>query len=277
VRLLQHPPAVVGLALVLLLAGLALSAPLLTPYDPLRANNPPLLPPGSAPSHHFGTTETGQDLFAATAYGARVSLVVGLSVAAIATLIGVVVGSIAGYIGGWVDDVLMRFTEMFMIVPRFFLALIVAALLGHSLVNLILVIGLLSWPPVSRIVRAEYLSLKQREFVQAARLLGASRVRIVLREILPNALGPAVVMGSLEISQAILTEAGLSFLGLGDPDLPGWGQLLVRAQRFLTRAPWLALFPGLAITIAVIGFNLLGDGVSHALNPRAARRSARTS
>jgi peptide/nickel transport system permease protein len=273
-RLRSTRLAAVGLAIVVLLVLGAALAPLLTPYDPLRANNTPFLAPGAPDRHYFGTTAVGRDLFAAIAYGARASLTVGLVVAVLSTLAGVVVGSMAGYAGGWIDDALMRTTELFIVVPRFFLALVVVAIFGHSLLNIIVVLALLSWPPVARVVRADYLSLKQRDFVQAARLLGSGHVRIILREILPNALGPAIVVGSLQVSQAILTEASLAFLGLGDPDLPSWGDLLVDAQRFLTRAPWLALFPGLAITAAVVGFNLLGDGLARAINPRAAQRSS---
>jgi peptide/nickel transport system permease protein len=269
---MRQRPALVGMILVLLLFVVAVLAPILTPYDPLRANNTPFLAPGLADRHYFGTTAVGRDLFSALAYGARVSLTVGLVVALLSTLGGILVGSVAGYSGGWIDDALMRFTELFIIIPRFFLALVVVAIYGHNLLNMIIVLAILSWPPVARVVRADYLSLKQREFVQSARLIGASHMRIILREILPNALGPAVVVGSLQVSQAILTEASLAFLGLGDPDLPSWGDLLVDAQRFLTRAPWLALFPGLAITCAVVGFNLMGDGLSRALDPRTAQQ-----
>ncbi len=269
---LRQRPSVVGLLLVLFLLVLAVAAPVLTPYDPLRANNAPLLPPGAPDRHYLGTTAVGRDLFSALAYGARVSLTVGVVVAVLSTIGGILVGSAAGYAGGWIDDVLMRFTELFIIMPRFFLALIVVAIFGHSLINLIVVLAILSWPPIARVVRADYLSLKRREFVQSARLIGAGHWRIILREILPNALGPAIVVGSLQISEAILTEASLAFLGLGDPDLPSWGDLLVDAQRFLTQAPWLALFPGLAITFAVVGFNLVGDGLSRTLDPRSAQQ-----
>jgi peptide/nickel transport system permease protein len=273
-RVLAERPAFAGAVLVGLLLLIALPANLLSPYEPLRANNPTFLPPFSG-AHYLGTTAIGRDLFSAIAHGARVSLTVGLTVAILSTLIGVTVGSIAGYVGGWTDDLLMRITELFIVIPSFFLALVVVAIFGHSLFNIIWVLALLSWPPVARVVRADYLSLKEREFVQAARCIGSGRLRIILREIMPNALGPAVVIGSLRVSQAILTEASLAFLGLGDPDLPSWGELLVDAQRFLNRAPWLAFFPGLAITIAVVGFNLLGDGLALALNPRAAGRFGR--
>jgi len=267
-RIMRQRQAATGVALVGVLLLLSTLAPLLTPYDPLRSNNPPFLPPLSG-AHHFGTTAAGRDLFSAIAYGARVSLFIGVVVAVLSTLIGIVIGALAGYFGSWVDDALMRVTELFLIIPRFFLALLVVAMFGHSLLNIIAVLALLSWPPVARVVRADYLSLKHREFVQAARCIGSPDLRIILREILPNALGPAIVIGSLQVAQAILTEASLAFLGLGDPDLPSWGELLVDAQRFLSRAPWLALFPGVAITMAVVGFNLIGDGLTYALDPHA--------
>jgi len=271
-RLLRRKSTLVGVALVGVLVLVAVLASLLSPFDPMRANNRPLLPPFSPGQHFFGTTPLGRDLFAAVTHGARVSLTVGLTVALLTTIIGVVVGSIAGYRGGWVDDLLMRLTELFIVMPRFFLAIIVVAIFGHSLGNVIGVLAILSWPAIARIVRAEFLSLREREFVFAARSIGASHVRIAVREILPNALGPAIVVGSLQISQAILTEASLAFLGLGDPDLPSWGDLLVDAQRFLTRAPWLAIIPGVAITMAVVGFNLIGDGLAEALDPKLANR-----
>lgn len=267
-RVMRQRQAAMGVGLVGMLVLLATLAPFLTPYDPIRSNNPTFLPPLSD-AHYFGTTAIGRDLFSAIAYGARVSLVIGLVVALLSTVIGIVVGALAGYFGSWVDDALMRVTELFLIIPRFFLALLVIAMFGHNLLNIIAVLALLSWPPVARIVRADFLSLKHREFVQAARLMGSPDLRIIRREILPNALGPAIVIGSLQVAQAILTEASLAFLGLGDPDLPSWGELLVDAQRFLTRAPWLALFPGIAITMAVVGFNLIGDGLAYALDPRA--------
>jgi peptide/nickel transport system permease protein len=270
-RVMTQRPAQVGAVLIALLLLVALPAPLLTPYDPLRANNPQFLPPLSG-DHYFGTTAIGRDLFSAIAHGARVSLSLGVVVAILSTVIGLVVGSISGYLGGWIDDVLMRFTELFIVIPRFFLALLVVAIFGQTIINIVIVLALLSWPPVARVVRAQYLTLKEREFVLAARLIGMSTPRIVAREILPNALAPAIVLGSLQVSQAILLEASMAFLGLGDPNLPSWGTLLVDAQRFLSTAPWMAIFPGLAITIAVIGFNLLGDGLSRALDPRSGAR-----
>lgn len=270
-RILSQRSAQIGLVLVGLLLLIAVGADVLTSYDPLRANNPQFLPPLTG-DHYLGTTAIGRDLFSAIAYGARVSLAVGILVAVLSTLIGLVIGSAAGYLGGWIDDVLMRVTDLFIVIPRFFLALLVVAIFGQTFFNIVLVLALLSWPPVARVVRAQYLTLKEREFVLAARVIGMPTPRIVVREILPNALAPVIVLGSLQVSQAILLEAGLAFLGLGDPDLPSWGGLLVDAHRFLSTAPWMVIFPGLAITVAVIGFNLLGDGLARAIDPRTGAR-----
>lgn len=270
-RFLLQPVTLAGLAFVGVLVAAAVPANVITPYDPMRGIYAQFLPPFTG-DHWFGTTASGRDLFAAVAHGARVSLSVGVSVALISTLLGVTVGSIAGYAGGWVDDVLMRVTELFVVTPRFFLAIVVVAIFGHTILNIVLVLALLGWPAIARVVRAEYLSLREREFVQAARVVGSPARRIVVREILPNAIGPAIVVGSLQVAEAILLEASLAFLGLGDPNLPSWGTILVDAQRFLTSAPWIALFPGLAITVAVVGFNLVGDGLARAIDPRRSSR-----
>jgi len=269
--LLEQRPAVLGLLMLVLLALFAAFGPVLTPYEPMLTNSPQFLPPGSSEAHWFGTSHLGRDMYAAVSHGGRVSLTVGFVVALMATAIGVVVGAIAGYVGGRVDDALMRLTELFLIVPRFFLAVLVVALFGRSITNLIVILAILSWPAVARVVRADYLSLRERDYVVAARVVGVPPGRIVFREILPNAVGPAMVVGSLQSSQALLTEASLAYLGLGDPNLPSWGQLLIEAQPFLQAAPWLAIIPGFALTLAVLGFNLLGDGLALAFDPQ--RRS----
>ena len=179
-----------------------------------------------------------------------------------------VIGAAAGFYGRTLDDLLMRVTEFFLVIPRFFLVLVMVALFGNSLWHVILVIGILSWPVTARLVRVEFLSLREKEFVEGSRAVGASDPRIILRHILPNAIAPIVVSGSLQIARAILMEAGLSFLGLGDPNQASWGVMLYNAQRFLRQAWWTAAFPGLAIFFIVMGFNLVGDGLNDALNPR---------
>jgi peptide/nickel transport system permease protein len=202
------------------------------------------------------------------AHGAQVSLLVGVAAAAFSALIGIVVGALSGFAGGRIDEFFMRAAEAFQVVPQFFLAILIVALFGPSLFKIVLVIGILSWPSTARIVRAEFLTLRGQDFVAAARLAGASRASLIFSEILPNALPPVIVNASLQIAGAILTESNLSFLGLGDPDKVSWGQLLFGAQPFLNHAPWMAVFPGLAILITALGFNLLGDGLNDLLDPR---------
>jgi peptide/nickel transport system permease protein len=219
----------------------------------------------------MGTDDLGRDVLSGVLYGTRTSLLLALIVSMLAGAIGIIVGSLAAWQGRRTDDALMRVTEFVQVVPRFFLAVIVIALFGPGLDRLILLLGLTSWPWIARVVRAEVLSLKQREFVEAARSLGAGHLRVLLREVLPNALPPVVVVVSLSAASVILIEAGLSFLGLGDPDVVSLGYLANNAQRFLRVAWWMAVFPGAAIALAVLGLNLLGDGLNDALNPRGGR------
>lgn len=250
----------------LLLVVVGMLAPLLAPLDPFAVDGPPLSPPSSA--HPMGTDALGRDLFSGVIYGARTSLLVAAGVAVMVVLIGTAVGLLSGYLGGWMDDVLMRSTEMFQVLPRFFLALVVIAFFGPGLDRLVLLLGLTSWPLLARVIRAEVFSLRHREFIEAARVHGASRTRILLREILPNALPPGIALLGLVVAQVILIEASLGFLGLGDPNVTSWGTLASEAQRFLRVAWWLSLFPGLAILLAVLGLNLLGDAVTDALSGR---------
>ena len=216
----------------------------------------------------MGTDDLGRDLLAGVVHGARTSLVVALSGSALATLVGVAVAAAAGWQGGLVDDVLMRITELVQVVPRFFLAVVVIALFGPGLDRLALLLGLTSWPVMARVVRAEILSLREREFVEAARGLGASAPRIVAREVLPAVVAPAMVVASATGAGVMLLEAGLSFLGLGDPDVMSWGYLASNAQRFLRVAWWMAAFPGAAIALAVLGVNLLSDAASDTVSAR---------
>lgn len=265
-RYRRNRAAVLGIGIVLFFGGLALFAPLLAPFNPLATGKDSFQRPDSR--YLMGTDDLGRDLFSGVLSGARTSLLVGVLAALTSTLIGVVVGAFAGYYGGMIDDLLMRITEFFLVIPRFFLVLVIVALFGSSIWNVILVIGILSWPMTARLVRVEFLSLKEKEFVEASRAAGATDLRIILRHILPNATPPIVVSGSLQIARAILLEAGLSFLGLGDPNQMSWGVMLYNAQRFLRHAWWTALFPGIAIFLVVMGFNLVGDGLNDALNPK---------
>jgi len=262
----RNRPAVVGLAIVLLFAALGLLAPWLATFGPLSTGPHSFRPPDA--TYRLGTDDLGRDILSGVLFGARVSIAVGLLAALTSTVIGVIIGAAAGYYGRTLDDLLMRVTEFFLVIPRFFLVLVMVALFGNSLWHVILVIGILSWPVTARLVRVEFLALREKEFVESSRAAGASDLRIILRHILPNAIAPIVVSGSLQIARAILMEAGLSFLGLGDPNQSSWGVMLYNAQRFLRQAWWTAAFPGFAIFFIVMGFNLVGDGLNDALNPR---------
>ncbi len=254
-----------GLILIILL--LALAAPLTAGHDPLSGSADALLPPLTG-GHALGTDHLGRDIWAQLVYGARVSLAVGILAALSATVIGTTVGAVAGYAGGWVDALLMRIAEGFQTLPRLVLALIVVALFGAGLGRLIFVIAILSWPQTARVVRASFLSLREAPFVDAARVAGMGAGAIVAGEILPNVLAPIVVTGSLDVATAILLEAALGFFGLGDPNRVSWGGMLNQAQPYLRQAWWMSLFPGLAISLVVLGFNVLGDSLNDALNPR---------
>jgi peptide/nickel transport system permease protein len=259
--------AVVALGVLLLTFSLALAAPLVTAYDPLAGSADALLPP-LTPEHPLGTDHLGRDVWSQLVYGARVSLAVGLLAALSATLLGTAVGAAAGYAGGWPDGALMRLAEFFQTLPRLVLALIVVALFGAGVGRLIFVIAILSWPQTARVVRASVLSLREAPFVDAARVGGMGAGAIVASEILPNALAPIVVTGSLDVATAILLEAALGFFGLGDPNRVSWGSMLNQAQPYLRQAWWMAVFPGLAISFVVLSFNVVGDSLNEALNPR---------
>ncbi len=254
-----------GGALFLVVAVVALLAGTIAPGDPLASAGASLQSPSL--DHVMGTDNFGRDLFRAVVHGTRTSMTVVAAVVAMSLVIGMVVGMVSGYVGGVVDSVLMRVTEMFQSVPRFFLAILVVGLFGSGLDNLVLLLGLTSWDLLARVVRAESLSLRKREFVDAARSMGASPVRILLRHILPNVLPSAVVVASLLGSRVILIEAALAFIGLGDPNAVSLGSLLDNAQQFLSVAWWMSAFPGIAIAVAVLGLNLMGDAVNDLLNP----------
>lgn len=258
----RRPGALVGAAL---LAGFVLTGllgPLLAPWDPFAVVGPPLAAPGGA--HPFGTDALGRDLLSALLHGARTSLLVAVSVGLLVLPLGCGIGALSGFAAEWADDLLMRLTEAVQVLPRFFLAILAIALFGPGLEPLVLVLGLTSWTVLARVVRAEVLTLREREFVLAARAAGASASRILRTEILPNALPAALAILGLVLGRVLLIEAGLGFLGLADPDALSWGYLAAQAQPFLRSAPWLALFPGLAIVAAVLGFNLSGDALSAA-------------
>ncbi len=271
-RFRRNRTGMFGAIVVAVLVLVAILAPVLAPHDPFTTSRNALLPPFANAEHPLGTNHLGRDILSMVLWGSRVSLIVGLSAALTATVIGVLVGALSGFAGGWVDELLMRITEFFQIIPRFVLALIVVALFGSGLINLILVIGVLSWPQTARLVRSQYLSHKVLPYVDAGRALGMRSARLIFVQILPNVMAPVMVVASLDVAQAILLEASLGFFGLGDPNLTSWGGMLNTAQSYMQRAWWMSVFPGIAISLAVLGFNLLGDGLTEAADPRMSDR-----
>lgn len=275
-RFKRHKPAIVGATVLGLIILSAVFAGLLSPYDPNSQDLLDTLQPPSA-AHWFGTDHLGRDEFTRVLYGGRVSLLVGLSVAISAGIIGGLIGSLAGYYGGWIDSLLMRITDLFIAIPLLVVLILASSIVGSGVLNMIVILTMFFWMYAARIVRGVFLSLKEKEFVEAAKALGASNPRIILIHMLPNAIGPITVNVTLGVAQAILTESALSFLGFGiQPPTPSWGNLLHDAQNFLQIAPWLVWFPGLAILLTVLSINLLGDGLRDALDPHQKLLSRRT-
>ncbi|KAA2213366.1 ABC transporter permease [Teichococcus oryzae] len=262
--------AVVGLVILLLVIATAIAAPWLYPGSPWDMAGMPFAPPGEM-GMMLGTDSLGRDVAAGIAHGARVSLLVGAVSTVVALVIGIGLGAIAGYLGGLADDLVMRFTEFFQTIPSFVLAILLVAIFTPTIGSIVFAIAVVSWPPVARVVRAEFLSLRSREFVQASEVLGKSRISIVFGDILPNALSPIVVLSSLMVASAILLESALSFLGLGDPNMMSWGFLIGSGRSVIRMAWWMSVFPGIAIFLTVLSLNLVGEGLSDALNPRLAR------
>lgn len=271
-QLLRNKMAAAGAALILLLALIAVSAPVFSPYDPVEQLLPERLT-GPAAAHLFGTDDLGRDVLSRMIYGTRISLAVGLIAVGISVMIGTILGIISGYFGKWADAVIMRVVDVMLCFPTFFLILLVIAFLEPNIYNVMLVIGFTSWPPLTRLVRAQVLSLKERDFVQAAKLLGLSRSRIFFVHLLPNVISPIIVSATLGVGDAILTESGLSFLGLGvQPPMSSWGQMLTSGKDYIYMAWWLSVFPGLAILLTVLSFNLLGEGLRDVLDPRTGEK-----
>ncbi|MGY2053054.1 ABC transporter permease [Methylobacterium sp. JK268] len=268
---LRHPGAVIGVAILLLVVAAAVLAPVLYPASPWRMVQRPFVPPFTLERVPLGTDALGRDIAAGLMHGAGVSLTVGLVSTLAALLIGVPLGALAGYCGGRVDDALMRFTELFQTVPSFALAIVLVAVLQPALSSLILAIAIVSWPPVARLVRGEVLSLRSRDYVQAAIVTGQTTATILRREILPNTLSPIVVLASLMVATAILLESSLSFLGLGDPNRMSWGFMVGAGRTVIRQAWWITALPGLVILVTVLALNLIGEGLNDALNPRLAR------
>jgi peptide/nickel transport system permease protein len=267
-RFRRNRLSVAGIVIVLALMIIAVCAPLLAPYEPTAIDMDELLSPPSV-NHLFGTDELGRDVLSRMIYGSRVSLKVGFVAVGIAILIGTIIGSLAGFYGGMVDEVLMRFVDVMLTFPTFFLILAVIAILEPNIYTIMAVIGVTSWMGVARLVRAEFLTLRERDFVLAAKSSGANSERIIFRHILPNALSPVFVAATLGVAGAILAESALSFLGLGvQPPTPSWGNILTAGKDNIEVAWWLSLYPGLAILITVLSYNLVGEGLRDALDPR---------
>ena len=277
VRLFLHAffrrwTTLLGVALLLAVVGMALSAPLLFPEDPWSMVTMPLQWPGENPDYPLGSDALGRDVAAGIFHGARVSLLIGLAATAAAAGAGVTVGALAGYHGGWVDDVLMRVTEAFQTIPPFIFTIVVVTLLAPSVRTVVLAIALVSWPTVARLVRAEFLALRDRDFVQSCHAIGMGDLRIITTQILPNTLAPVIVTTSIGVATAILTESSLAFLGLGDPNVMSWGTIIASGREMLRTNWFLTAIPGLAILVTVLALNLIGEGLNDALNPRLRNR-----
>jgi peptide/nickel transport system permease protein len=268
---LSNPLARWGFAIIATVLLLALLAPLIAPCDPDAIDVKAILLAPS-PSHWMGTDGLGRDVFSRMLFGARISLLVGFVAVGIATVIGVILGALSGFYRGWVDMVIMRLVDVMLSIPTFFLILAVIAFLTPSIWNIMIVIGLTSWMGVTRLVRAEFLSLREREYVLSAQTLGARNGRLIFRHLIPNSLTPIIVSSVLGIASAVLVESGLSFLGLGvQPPQASWGNILTDGKEYLEFAWWLSLFPGMAILLTVLGYNLLGEGLRDALDPRTTK------
>jgi len=267
-RFKRNKLAVSGGIIVLALCFIAVLAPIISPYDQTEIDRKQILEPPSS-KHLFGTDDLGRDILSRMIWGSRISLSVGFVAVGIATLIGMILGAVSGYYGSWTDRIIMRFVDIMLSFPTFFLILAVIAFIGSSIWNIMIVIGFTSWMGVARLVRAEFLSLKEREYVLAAKALGLSDIRIIFKHIMVNSMAPVLVSAVLGIASAVLVESALSFLGIGvQPPTPSWGNILTLGKDNIEIAWWLSVFPGLAILITVLGYNLLGEGIRDALDPR---------
>jgi peptide/nickel transport system permease protein len=265
-RFVRHRPAVLGLAILLAVVACALLAPAIHPASPFSLSGQPFQAPFG--QYLFGTDQLGRDLAAALLYGARTTLLIGLVATAIAVVVGVTIGGLAGYYGGRVDSWLMRLTEIFQTIPFFLFAILLLAVLTPSIANVIIAIAVVSWPPMARLVRGEFMAMRDREFVLACISMGMSHTRIILRHILPNTLSSIIVTASLMVATAILIESSLSFLGLSDPNVMSWGFIIGAGRTAIRSAWWVCAIPGIAILLTVMSINLVGEGLNDALNPR---------
>lgn len=269
-RLLRTRSGLIGICLLLVMALAALAAPVLFPGDPLAIAGPAFLPPLADAAFPLGTDSLGRDVLAGLFHGARASLAVGLAAALAALLVGLVVGTVAGFAGGWMDEVLMRITDAFQVIPRFLLALAFVSVLGGSMLTVVMAIALSSWTEPARLVRAEVLSIRERDYVAAARVIGMHPAEIAFREILPNALPPVLALSAIIVAAAIMIESALSFLGFGDPNIITWGSMMAEGRNVLRSAPFLSVVPGIALLVTVLAVYLVSEGVNTALNKNQA-------
>ena len=271
-RFSKNKSAVFGLIILFLVILIAVIANWIYPDDPFRLAGKPMSSPGTN-GFLLGSDTLGRDVAAGIAHGAKTSILIGLLATIAAVFIGIIFGALAGYYGGVIDDALMRVTEIFQTIPSFVFAILLVAIMKPSIESIVIAITVVSWPAVARLVRGEFMSLKNREFVQACHTLGMNDSRIMMREILPNCLSPVIVIGSLMVATAILIESGLAFLGLGDPNIMSWGFQIGAGRTMLRSAWWVCTFPGIAILITVLAINLVGEGLNDAFNPRLRERN----
>lgn len=266
-RFADNRGAVIGIVILLAILAVAILAPLLYPTSPWRLVNRPFIAPFAIDRAPLGTDALGRDILAGLVHGSRVSLLIGFVSTLAALLVGVPMGAAAGYFGGWIDNALMRITEFFQTIPSFALAIVVVSILQPSVASIVLAIAIVSWPPVARMVRGEVLSLRSREYVQAAIVTGQPVRKIIMTEVLPNVVSPIIVLASLMTATAILLESSLSFLGLGDPNIMSWGYMVGAGRARVLDQWWISFIPGAAIFVTVLALNLVGEGLNDALNP----------
>jgi peptide/nickel transport system permease protein len=271
-RFFNNRGALLGTLALAGVVAVAVAAPFFYNYSPWNMVGRPLVRAFTNASFPFGTDMLGRDIGAGLAYGARVSICISVVATAVAVIIGIGIGALAGYYGGRLDDLLMRVTEFFQTIPQLAMAIVVVAIFTPSIYSIVGAIALVSWPPVARLVRGEFLSLREREFIQAAIVIGLRPSRVIFRQILPNAMSPIIVTGSLMVATAILTESSLSFLGLGDRSMMSWGFMIGASRTMLREAPMMSILPGVAILVTVLAFNLIGEGLNDALNPQLRKR-----
>lgn len=271
-RFIRHRGATAAAGIILLITLLALTADWLYPGNPLRIVGPSEIWPFQTLQYPLGTDSMGRDIAALIVHGSRATLLIGLAASLTATILGVSIGALAAWFGGWLDEALMRITELFQTVPNVVLILTIVSVLGPSMEHITIAVALVSWPPIARLTRVEFLSIKQREYVQACQAMGMGDMKIILAQILPNALPPVIVMSSMIVASAILYESVVSFLGLGDANIASWGRLVGEGRSLIRSAWYICAVPGVAIMLAVLSLNLLGDGLNDALNPKLRKR-----